>query len=82
MMYVSMEDHRHVRQYFQAETFEGLVEAICEGEFLPQASVEAYMQGVAHRCKLWDGTIIRTDSAEHFLRDMESRGAITFEVPQ
>jgi hypothetical protein len=82
MKYLSMEDYRHVRQYYQAESFEELIEAICRSEFLPQASVADYIQGVAERFRLWDGSIIRTDSAEHFLRDLEARGAVTFEVPQ
>jgi hypothetical protein len=80
--YLSMEDYRQVRQYYQAETFECLVEAICKSEFLPQASVADYMQGVAERSRMWDGGIVRTDSAEHFLRDLQARGAVRFEVPQ
>lgn len=82
MKYLSMEDHRQARQYCQDETFEGLVEAIRASEFLPQASVADYMQGAAERSKLWNGSIIRTDSAEHFLRDLEAIGLVAFEVPQ
>ena len=35
-----------------------------------------FMNAVARRCRLWDGTEVRAEAAEPFLRDIERAGLI------
>jgi hypothetical protein len=80
MKRMSMKDHTGRPEHFQADTFEGLVEVMFKAAFLPSDSIAAYMQGMADRHKLWNGPMVRTDSAEHFLTDLDACRSIKLET--
>ena len=80
MKYMSMKDHTGRTQLCQADSFEGLVEEMRNQAFLPTASVEEYMRGIVERHKMLHAEIIRMDTAEHFLVDLDACGLIKFEV--
>ena len=80
MKYLSAKDHTGRPQLPQAETLEGLVEEMRVTTFLPTESVGEFMKGIVERCTMWNGAVIRLDTAEHFLKDLEAEGLVTFEV--
>jgi ABC-type taurine transport system substrate-binding protein len=80
MKYLSTKDHTGRPQLLHAETFEGLVEEMRVTNFLPTDSVAEFMRGIVERCRMWNSAVIRMDTAEHFLTDLEAEGLVTFEV--
>ena len=80
MKYMSMKDHTGRTQFYQADTFEGLVEEMRNQTFLPTDSVEEYMRGIVERHRMLNAEVIRRDTAEHFLVDLDACGLIKFEV--
>jgi hypothetical protein len=47
----------------------------------PSVSVEDYMEDLAARSKIQDGSTIRTDSAENFITDLVACGSLTPVIP-
>jgi len=39
-------------------------------------SIEDYMKGVAHRCKIWDGSYIKYNNTEEFVNELIRVGVI------
>ena len=39
-------------------------------------SIEDYMKGVAHRCKIWDGSDIKYNNTEEFVNELIRVGVI------
>ncbi|GAA3954096.1 hypothetical protein [Hymenobacter algoricola] len=62
-----------------ASTDLGLVQALREDAqpWLPSVSIEDYMEGMAHRSKIYDGTDVRTDTIAHFIADLLAGGFLT-----
>lgn len=71
MIKVIMEDNAR----FEARTYEDLVVALKLDMWLPQ-SKEEYMQGVAKRCEVWDGSKIEYSTAEEFIKELRRVGVI------
>ena len=80
MKYMSMKDHTGRTQLCQADSFEGLVEEMRDQAFLPTDSVEEHMRGIVERHKMLSAEVIRMDTAEHFLVDLDACGLIKLEV--
>lgn len=53
-----------------------LVSRLHDGSRAPAASDQEWMREVAQRMKLYNGASIRTDTAEHFIADLEAQGVI------
>ena len=60
---------------FEAENFEDLVRAMKLDAWVPQ-SREKYMEGVAKRCEVWDGSQIRYSDSEEFIYELRRVGVI------
>lgn len=71
MIHVIMEDNSR----FEARNHEELVTALKLDMWLPQ-SKEEYMEGVAKRCEVWDGTRIEYSNAKEFLEELRRVGVI------
>jgi hypothetical protein len=56
-----------------------LVEALRadSADWVPSVSIEDFMEGMAGRCKIQNGTTVRTDSVVNFLHDLQQGGFIT-----
>jgi len=80
MKYMSMKDHTGRTQLYRADTFEGLVEEMRNRTLLPTDSVEEHMRGIVERHKMLSAEVIRMDTAERFLVDLDACGLIKFEV--
>ncbi len=61
---------------FEAETYEELVQAMKLDMWLPPKTSEEYMNGVAKRCEIWDGTRIEYGNAEEFIGELQRVGVI------
>jgi len=48
--------------------------------FLPTGSVEEHRRGIVERHKMLSAEVIRMDTAEHFLVDLDACGLIKLEV--
>jgi len=48
-------------------------------QLCPEKTDARYMRAVARRVKMWNGAIIRTDLAGHFLLDLHDHGLIHIE---
>ena len=80
MKHLIADDHTGRPQHYYAETYDELLEQMRRDAFIDSESNEDYMAGVAQRAKLWDRSVIRTDSAEHFLVDMTACGQVTLDT--
>ena len=65
--------------FFEASTPLEVVEALRQDamEWVPSVGIEDFMEGMAQRCKVQTGTIVRTDSVDHFVADLVQHGFIT-----
>ncbi|GEM_PF-1194712 len=59
------------------EAATALVETMRHGSHTPSQSLEEFMQQVAHRCNLQNGSIVKTDDAEVFAKDLLRLGFLT-----
>ena len=59
-----------------------LVEALRQDAmaWVPSVGIEDYMDGLAARSRIQDGSTIRTDSVEHFVADLVQVGFLTPEA--
>lgn len=80
MLRVTIDDHTGRPVTYLADCYEGFVEAICEDAFLPFDSVEEWMEGMVSRHELWDGSMIRMDSAKNFITDLDACGSIRLQI--
>lgn len=57
---------------FEAATPLEVVEALRHDAmaWVPSVSIEDFMEGMAQRCQVQTGAVIRTDSVEHFVDDL------------
>ena len=46
-------------------------------QWVPSVGIEDFMEGMAARCKMQSGAIVRTDSSINFLHDLQAGGFIT-----
>jgi hypothetical protein len=61
----------------EAESLRGIADALMREMFIPDPTLEAWMQGSAKRAKMWNGSVIRTSSPEDHVRDLISAGILT-----
>jgi hypothetical protein len=63
----------------QATTDLGIIEALRDysQEWIPTVGIEDFMEGMAERCKIQTGDIIRTDYFVNFVADLKQYGFIT-----
>jgi len=61
---------------YSAKTYAKLVKKIAESTWLQQNKIQ-YMAGVAMRCKLWDGSIIKYRNPKQFIHELHRIGVIT-----
>ena len=56
-----------------------LVEALRQDAmgWAPSVSIEDYMEDLAARSKMQDGSTVRTDSLDHFIADLVQNGFLT-----
>lgn len=80
MKRVTMDDHTGRPERFEAETYDGLVEEMYQHAFLPSDSLEDWMEGMVERHKIWNGSVIRMDTAENFLTDLDACGSVKLEI--
>jgi hypothetical protein len=80
MIRVTMDDHTGRPEQFEAETYEGVVDDMYARAFLPWDSLEKWMEGMIERHRMWNGSVIRMDTAEHFLTDLDACGSVKLEV--
>ena len=61
----------------EAESLLGIAEALRGLMLVPPATLEEWMLGSARRAKDWNGSVIRTGSAEEHVRDLLEAGLLT-----
>ena len=61
----------------EADSLRGLAEALWQEMFVPEPTLEEWMQGSARRAKLWNGSAIHTTSPEDHVRDLIAAGLLT-----
>lgn len=61
---------------FEAESLKGAAEYLWQMMFTPEPTLEAWMQGSAQRAKAWNGSVIRTGSAEAHVEDLIAAGIL------
>ncbi|WP_375435097.1 hypothetical protein [uncultured Hymenobacter sp.] len=59
--------------HIEATTDLGLVEALRRDAqaWLPSVSIEDFMEGMAARCKIQTGAVVRTNSVANFIADLK-----------
>lgn len=77
MISITVNDNN--RTYVGATWDEVLVH-LHKDQLVPEKSVKRYMQAVARRTKTWNKSIIRTDTAENWFRDLAAQGLIHINV--
>ncbi|QIX60864.1 hypothetical protein HER32_06610 [Hymenobacter sp. BT18] len=57
----------------------GLVQALREDaqQWIPSVSIEDFMEGLAARAKMQNGSVVRTDSVANFIADLKAGGFLT-----
>lgn len=61
---------------FEADSLEGAAEYLWKMMFSPESTLEAWMQGSAQRAKAWNGSVIRTSSADAHVEDLIAAGLL------
>lgn len=61
---------------FEANGPMEIATALWQSKFVPEDTLEEWMAGFANRCKMWDGTILRTDSVENLVNDLLTCGQL------
>ena len=64
-------------QVFSSMTFEQNVGKLWKSTWLTDSSPGQYMKAAAARAKIQRSAEVRSDTAEHFLRDLETAGLIS-----
>jgi len=61
-----------------ATTDLGLVEALRRDaqQWLPTVSIEDFMEGMAQRCKIQTGDVVRIDNIANFVSDLKQYGFV------
>ncbi|MBC6698870.1 hypothetical protein [Hymenobacter sp. BT190] len=62
-----------------ATTDLGLIQGLRQDaqQWVPSVSIEDFMEGMAARCKVYDGSIVRIDSVANFVSDLKQCGVVT-----
>lgn len=65
--------------HIEATTDLGVIEALREysAAWIPTVGIEDFMEGMAERCQIQTGDVVRTDSIAHFVADLKQFGFIT-----
>jgi hypothetical protein len=65
--------------HIEATTDLGIIEALREysAAWIPTVSIEDFMEGMAQRCQIQTGDVVRTDSITHFVADLKQFAFIT-----
>lgn len=71
MRYITLDD-----KVFEAESLEDLAQALWQSKFIPEPTLEEWMQGSASRAKNYNGETLRTDAIENHMLDMIAAGFI------
>lgn len=63
----------------EATTDFGLVQALRQDaqQWIPSVGIEDFMEGMAERCKVQKGVLVRTDYIVNFVADLRQHGFIT-----
>ena len=61
---------------YEGRTYEELVCKLAK-DVMDIQGMGQYMHGVAHRCKIWDGTEIKVDNCRNFVDNLIRLGIIT-----
>lgn len=62
------------------ETWEEVLAKLHKDQLCPEKTDRRYMRAVARRVKMWNGALIRTDNALHFLADLDHEGLVHIEA--
>lgn len=62
---------------FEADSPREIAEKLWQSKFIPDETIEEWMEGMAKRAKMWDGADLRTSSIEDMVEDMFATGRIT-----
>lgn len=73
---VTTKNHTERTEVFETDTPEQMVGYLWKASFIHEASADQYMKAVARREAMYDGKVIRTDTAAHFLADLAKAGLI------
>lgn len=63
----------------EATTDLGIIEALREysQDWIPTVGIEDFMEGMAARCKIQTGDVVRIDTLTNFVADLKQYGFIT-----
>lgn len=62
---------------FEAESPEDLARSLWQTKFMPEPSLEEWMQGSAERARIYNGSELRMDTVEHHIQDLIAAGFLT-----
>lgn len=63
-------------QYFTGASALAVIDAMRDAAWFKEDSRAAYMQAVADRARIWNGSLVETHSAERFLTTLFNAGLI------
>lgn len=55
---------------FKGETAEDLATALWKSKFIPEPTLQDWMQESAKKAAMWDGTVVRTKDIETHIEDL------------
>lgn len=59
---------------FEANDFMEIATALWQSKFIPDPTLDEWMQGFAKRLEMWDGTVVRTGSVDELVTDLLTTG--------
>jgi len=63
-------------RHYTGTTWEDLLTHLHKDQLVPERNDMAYMRAVARRVKMWNKVLVRTDTAENFLRDLAAQNLV------
>jgi hypothetical protein len=65
---------------YTGETWDEVLVKLHKDQLVPEKTELRYMRAVARRTKMWNHSLIRTDSAENFFADLCLQGLIHINI--
>lgn len=77
MYQITVNDNGRV---YSGATWEEVLLKLHKDQLVPEKTEKRYMRAVASRTKMWNRSIIRTDTAEHWFADLAEQGLVHINV--
>lgn len=72
-----MKVRTQVGEVLEASSLRQLAELLWQTKFIPEATIEEWVEGSARRAAQWDGSVLSTSSPEAHVEDLIRKGFLT-----